>query len=65
MLMPKSRHAALWDWLEVAEWLDVRASIDREAVVNARIVKEANRFLELHEGQSDNFVRRLELLEAA
>jgi hypothetical protein len=34
-------------------------------VVNARIVKEANRFLELHDGQADNFTRRLELLEAA
>jgi transcriptional regulator with XRE-family HTH domain len=44
-------NSPLWDWLE--------------AVVNARIVKEANRFLELHEGQADNFTRRLELLESA
>lgn len=56
-------NSPLWDWLEVTEWLHAHARIDREAVVNARIVKEANRFLELHEGQADNFTRRLELLE--
>jgi hypothetical protein len=55
----------LWDWLEVTEWLYAHDRIDREAVVNARIVKEANRFLDAHEGQPDDFTRRLEMLEAA
>jgi predicted DNA-binding transcriptional regulator AlpA len=58
-------NSPLWDWLEVTEWLHAQSRIDREAVVNARIVKEANRFLELHEGHPDNFMRRLEMLEAA
>ena len=58
-------NSPLWDWLEVTEWLHALAKIDREAVVKARIVKEANRFLELHEGQTDNFTRRLEMLEVA
>ena len=58
-------NSPLWDWLEVSEWLHAHAKIDREAVVTARIVKEANRFIELHEGQTDNFTRRLEMLEAA
>jgi predicted DNA-binding transcriptional regulator AlpA len=58
-------NSPLWDWLEVTEWLHAQAKIDREAVVEARIVKEANRFLELHDEQSDNFTRRLELHEDA
>jgi predicted DNA-binding transcriptional regulator AlpA len=44
-------NSPLWDWLEVTEWLHAQAKIDREAVVVARIVKEANRFLELHDGE--------------
>ena len=58
-------NSPLWDWLEVTEWLHAQSKIDREAVVEARIVKEANRFLELHKGQPDNFTRRLEMLETA
>jgi predicted DNA-binding transcriptional regulator AlpA len=58
-------NSPLWDWLEVSEWLHAHARIDREAVVNARIVKEANRFLELHGGLGANFTRRLEMREAA
>ncbi|BBB14017.1 helix-turn-helix transcriptional regulator [Sphingopyxis sp. FD7] len=58
-------NSPLWDWLEVTEWLHAQSRIDREAVVEARIVKEANRFLELHDGQPDNFMRRLEMLEPA
>jgi hypothetical protein len=58
-------NSPLWDWLEVTEWLHAHARIDREAVVNARIVKEANRFLDLHGDHADNFTRRLEMLEAA
>ncbi len=58
-------NSPLWDWLEVTEWLHALAKVDREAVVKARIVKEANRFLELHEEQTDNFTRRLEMLEVA
>jgi hypothetical protein len=55
-------NSPLWDWLEVTEWLHALSKIDVAAVVEARIVKEANRFLELHDGEPDNFSRRLELL---
>lgn len=51
-------NSPLWDWLEVTEWLHAQSKIDRDAVVEARIVKEANRFLERHDGQSENFLRR-------
>jgi len=52
-------NSPLWDWLEVTEWLHAQSKIDRDAVVEARIVKEANRFLERHDGQSEYFLRRL------
>ena len=55
-------NSSLRDWLEVTEWLHALSKIDVAAVVEARIVKEANRFLELHDGEPDNFSRRLELL---
>jgi len=58
-------NSPLWDWLEVTEWLHALSKIDREAVVEARIVKEANRFIERHEGEPDGFAKRLALLEAA
>lgn len=32
----------LWNWLEVAEWLRARGSVGEEAVVEARVVREAN-----------------------
>ena len=48
-------NSPLWDWLEVTEWLHAHAKIDREAVVAARIVKEANRFIELHQGTGGQF----------
>lgn len=57
-------NSPLWDWFEVTEWLYAMEKIDREAVVEARIVKEANRFLELHVEQAINLEQRLEQLDA-
>ncbi len=57
-------NSPLWDWLEVTEWLHAQSRIDHEAVVNARIVKAANRFLESNSDPRENFTRRLESLEA-
>lgn len=54
----------LWDWFEVAEWLFAREQINRETVVAAKIVREANLFIESHDAIPDNFTRRLELLAA-
>ncbi len=49
----------------MTEWLYALSKIDREAVVEARVVKEANRFLELHVGEPDDFVQLLRMLESA
>lgn len=59
-----SKHP-LWDWEEVAGWLVERNTLPREELVRARIVKEANLHLEANDTPADNFVRRLEALEAA
>ena len=55
----------LWDWHAVAEWLFEKGKVDREEVVRAKIVKEANLHLESHEAAVDNFTKRLEALEVA
>ena len=52
----------LWDWYEVAEWLFEREKIDKGAVIEARIVREANLFIDSHDYSSDNFTKRLEAL---
>lgn len=54
----------LWDWYEVAEWLFEREKIDKGAVIEARIVREANLFIESHDHSLDNFTKRLETLAA-
>lgn len=58
-----SRHP-LWDWPEVAEWLFDRGTLSREEVIEARIVKEANLHLAASGAPEDNFVKRLEAVEA-
>lgn len=50
----------LWDWQEVTEWLYRQGKIDKEEVIKARVVKEANLFFESNEQSDDNFVDRLE-----
>jgi len=59
-----SKHP-LWDWGEVAGWLQERGHVSREAVVEAKIVKEANAHLTAIEVANDAFYRRLECCEAA
>lgn len=54
----------LWDWYEVAEWLLSREQIDKNSVIEARIVREANLFIESHDVSSGNFTKRLETLAA-
>jgi predicted DNA-binding transcriptional regulator AlpA len=49
----------LWDWCEVATWLNEHEQIDREEVVRARIVKEANQVLSEQEAVQDHFVERM------
>ena len=59
-----SKHP-LYDWEEVAGWLVERDALPREELVRARVVKEANLHLDANGAADDNFVRRLEALEAA
>lgn len=54
----------LWDWYQVAEWLHRHDKLDKAAVLEARIVREANIFLESQDMPPDNFAKRLELLAA-
>lgn len=58
-----SKHP-LYDWEEVAGWLVERDALTLEEWVQARVVKEANLFLELGDAATDNFVQRLEAVEA-
>lgn len=53
----------LWDWQEVAEWLFRNGKIDESEVIKARVVKEANLFIETQDQPQDNFVDRLERAE--
>jgi len=55
----------LWDWFTVADWLFKNEKLPKEEVVRAKIVKEANLHLEMQDNTRDNFIRRLEALEAA
>jgi transcriptional regulator with XRE-family HTH domain len=58
-----SKHP-LWDWYEVAHWLHKQNHIDREIVIEARIVKEANVCIAANDIEHDGFYRRLESCEA-
>jgi predicted DNA-binding transcriptional regulator AlpA len=51
--------SALWDWYEVATWLHERDQVDLEAVIQARIVREANIVIENHSLEPDHFVERM------
>lgn len=59
-----SKHP-LWDWGDVAGWLQERGHVSRETVVEAKVVKEANAHLTALEVADDAFYRRLESREAA
>lgn len=59
-----SKHP-LWDWCEVAEWLFRHSLIEREAVVQAKVVKEANVHLCSQDVAHDGFKKRLEQQELA
>lgn len=58
-----SKHP-LWDWCDVADWLFKQNYLDREQLVQARIVKEANTFIAANDVGHDGFIGRLELCEA-
>jgi transcriptional regulator with XRE-family HTH domain len=55
----------LWDWYAVADWLHKRTYVERDVVVNARILKEVNAALIAANLPNDGLVHRLEALEAS
>lgn len=59
-----SKHP-LYDWGEVAQWLHLKNFIPIEAVIEAKIVKEANVYLASSGVANDAFYQRLERCEAA
>jgi hypothetical protein len=50
----------LWDWVEIARWMYRKRTISRDVVIEAKIVREANRALEAPEGfQHTIFAKKL------
>jgi len=45
-LVKVTSDSPLWDWAEVATWLAAKRKIGRDAVVQAELVKTANRAIE-------------------
>lgn len=54
----------LWDWYQVAEWLHAHGRLDRSAVGEARVVREANICLESRVTGPEEFGKRLEKVAA-
>ena len=49
----------LWDWVDVARWMHERNQLSREAVLQARMVREANLVAEMRTLPRDQFVKAL------
>jgi len=54
----------LWDWVEIARWMYHRHTISREVVVEAKIVREANRAIEAGEVFEGIFAKKLKQIES-
>jgi predicted DNA-binding transcriptional regulator AlpA len=50
----------LWDWHAVAGWMHERNHLPKEAVIQAKVVKEANFAFAAQNGVDDHFTRRLQ-----
>ncbi|TNE42086.1 MAG: hypothetical protein EP348_00335 [Alphaproteobacteria bacterium] len=59
-----SKHP-LWDWPQVADWLFRHSGLDKDSVVQARVVKEANLLIGTLDAADNGFIARLEQCEAA
>lgn len=57
----------LWDWYDVASWLHGRGQVGKDAVIEARIIREANIAIETHSiapaRLADQVKRRLSQLQ--
>jgi len=64
---PKARvtsHEPLWDWAEVAIWLQHRELVQKDIAIQARLLWEANTTLLLQAVQGVDFVRSFSSLQA-
>jgi transcriptional regulator with XRE-family HTH domain len=50
----------LWDWVQVSRWLHEHIKLDREIVLQARLVREANLITQIKSFPHDQFAKRLE-----
>jgi hypothetical protein len=54
---------SLWDWYEVAQWLHRRGKLSRDEVIQARLVREANLYVDSRNLPRDAFINVLEAAE--
>jgi hypothetical protein len=54
----------MWDWLEVVRWMYRTRRVDRHMIVEARIVREANKAIRRDKFDLGLFARRLADIEA-
>jgi len=50
----------LWDWVDVARWMHANGKLPHEAVLEARMVREANTVAHMKSVPRDQFVRQFE-----
>ena len=55
----------LWDWVDVARWMHKYAMLSQEAVLAARLVREANVMTQTKSIPHEQFAKKLEKLAAA
>lgn len=50
----------LWDWVDVARWMHKNSKLSHEAVLEARMMREANVIMQMKSIPFDQFARQLE-----
>jgi len=50
----------LWDWVNVARWMHANGKLSHEAVLEARMMREANILAQMKSAPLDQFARQLE-----
>ena len=49
----------LWDWCLVSEWMYAHHKVDQEVVTRARLMKEANRIVEMGNIKPNHFAQQM------
>lgn len=64
---PKIRitsESPLWDWVDVSQWMHANAKLSRDAVLEARLLKEANVVMRLELVPRDSFAKQIRQIAA-